>query len=142
MVKLGDILLFYQGLLIRAFYITGTSGYAGETNVHGRHSGTKACIGWMDGHATASTVNFRPFNSRQSYQGSATQLKQAKLGDILKFPRQNLVRPLDPWSMDLSVQQEKPWRPCASRRFKCCLYNIDAQPDASATCLTRYLALL
>ncbi len=57
--------------------------------VHARHGGM-AVIAWLDGHAKAHRVTYRPWDGTFSWLGTGTQLKEAKVGLVTKYPLQSL----------------------------------------------------
>ncbi len=78
--------------LARRIYLTrGTLSMNGTSMPHGRHAGDNAVFGWYDGHAKAMKVQYRPYDNPSGY--SAAVLKENKMGDILKYPRQFTALP-------------------------------------------------
>jgi prepilin-type N-terminal cleavage/methylation domain-containing protein/prepilin-type processing-associated H-X9-DG protein len=74
-----------------ALYGTALSRYnilwvdMGPVHMHARHGGEIANVAWLDGHATGRKLRYATMNG----PGGAYQLlKENKLGDLLKFPKQ------------------------------------------------------
>ncbi len=67
----------------------------GITNFHGRHSSDMVVLGWADGHAKTHKINFRSAGSSSNLTGifiSASRMKSDRMGDVLKYPRNDSTR--------------------------------------------------
>jgi prepilin-type N-terminal cleavage/methylation domain-containing protein/prepilin-type processing-associated H-X9-DG protein len=76
-----------QKLAVGTAWLIGDSWY---THLHGRHVGDMANVAWMDGHVNSEHISFPIVDQGNSpFWVSAEDLKANKLGDLLRFPREN-----------------------------------------------------
>ncbi|MGV3617608.1 MAG: type II secretion system protein [Fimbriimonas sp.] len=65
-------------------------GDSWSSHLHARHAGERANVTWVDGHVTSERLYYHvaPLGTGES-KVSAEELRSYRMGDLLKFPREN-----------------------------------------------------